>query len=128
MTTGTWHVDPAMLEDYVDGRLDALGGASVEQHLVHCADCREAVSAHVAAPPLELVWDRVETEILRPAQPAPIRAARRLGLTEPASVLLTGSASLRTAWLSSCAVALGFAVIASKFSDGQFAAQHGCLK
>ncbi len=54
----------------------------------------------------------------RPAQPAPIRAARALGLAEPASVLLTASASLRTAWLSSSAVALGFAMVASWVTSG----------
>ena len=72
----------------------------------------------VEAPALDLVWDRIETAVLRSAQPAPIRAARALGLTEPASVLLTASASLRTAWLSSSAVALGFAMIASCFTHG----------
>ncbi len=118
MTTGTWHVDPSRLEEYVDGRLDALSGASVEQHLLVCADCRTAVGPLVEAPALDLVWDRIENVVLRPEQPAPVRAARKIGLTEPASVLLTASASLRTAWLSSAAVALGFAIIASRFNDG----------
>ena len=118
MSTRTWHLEPTVLEEYVDGRLDALAGASVEQHLLVCADCRTAVAPLVRAPELDLVWDRVEDAVLRPAQPAPIRAARALGLTEPASVLLTASASLRTAWVSSSVVALGFAVMASVVTSG----------
>ncbi len=115
MSTRTWHVDPSRLEDYVDGRLDALAGASVEQHLLACADCRSAVTPLVEAPALDLVWDRVEDgrPPSRPAVATIRAAARSLGLTEPASVLLMASASLRTAWLSSSTVALGFALVAS---------------
>jgi hypothetical protein len=118
MSTGTWHLDPAALEEYLGGRLDALAGASVEQHLMHCGDCRAAVAPLVEAPALDLVWDRIEAVVHRPELPAPIRLARRMGLTEPASILLTSAASMRTAWLSSTVVALGFAFVASKFSDG----------
>jgi len=118
VSTRTWHLEPTVLEEYVDGRLDALAGASVEQHLLACADCRTAVAPLVRAPELDLVWDHVENAVLRPAQPLPIRAARALGLSEPASVLLTASASLRTAWVSSSVVALGFAVMASVVTSG----------
>lgn len=113
----TWHTDEHLLTAYVGGGLDALEGASVEQHLLACAECRSRVANVVDAADLARGWDRVQTALERPAQPATIRVARRLGLSEASSVLLAASASLRTAWLSSSVVALGFAFLATKFSD-----------
>ncbi len=118
MTTQTWHADASVLAAYVDGTLDALAGASVEQHLLICAECRSRIATNVDASTLTLGWDRVREGIERPTQPATIRSARRLGLTEPLSVLLTATASLRTAWMSSSLVALGFAFLATKLSSG----------
>ena len=51
MSTRTWHVDPAALADYVEGRLDALTGASVEQHLLGCGACRIDIGPFVDEPP-----------------------------------------------------------------------------
>lgn len=118
MTTHTWHAGGDVLQAYLAGGLDALEGASVEQHLLVCAECRSAMGSLVAAPELERGWAAIQTAIERPAQPAPIRLARRLGLTEPMSVLLAASASLRTAWLASSFVALGFAAAAAFLSQG----------
>lgn len=119
MSTHTWHTDEDLLGAYLAGCLDALQGASVEQHLVACADCRTRVGPLVDTPDLALAWAGVQAAVERPAQPLFIRLARRLGLSEPTSVLLTASASLRTAWLSSSLVALGFAFLAAQLSDGK---------
>lgn len=118
MSTNTWHLDESALAAYVDGALDALEGASIEQHLLVCTDCRGRIAPVVDASALAIGWDRVRDGMERPAQPAAIRLARKLGMTEPLSVLLTATASLRTAWLSSSLVALGFAFLATKFSSG----------
>ena len=119
MTTHTWHTGGDVLRAYLAGALDALEGASIEQHLLVCAECRAAIASLVEAPELERGWAAIQNTIERPAQPAPIRLARRLGLSEPLSVLLAASASLRTAWLASSFVALGFACGAAYVSGGQ---------
>ena len=118
MSTHTWHTEEALLAAYVAGSLHALEGASVEQHLVSCPDCRGRVAGLLEAADLALGWERVRTAIERSPQPALIRLARRLGLTEGTAILLAASASLRTAWLSSSVVAIGFAYLAGRFSDG----------
>jgi hypothetical protein len=118
MSTQAWHVGDQWLEAYIGGRLDAVAGASVESHLEHCHDCRASVRLLVDPYLLTTAWDGIRTHVERPQQPAAVRAARRLGLPEPTSVLLAASASLRSAWLSASAVALGFAVVATRFSDG----------
>ena len=48
-----------------------------------------------------------------------MRVARRLGLSEPTSVLLAATASLRTAWLVSAVVALGFTTFAVAWTGGR---------
>ncbi|MGO4255499.1 anti-sigma factor family protein [Marmoricola sp. RAF53] len=114
----TWHTGEHLLTAYVDGALDALEGASVEQHLLVCAACRTRIGAVVDPAALTAGWDRVRSGMERPPQPSAIRLARRLGLSDSLSVLLAASASLRTAWLSASFVALGFAFLATRLSDG----------
>ena len=122
MTTRTWHADESLLAAYVAGDLDALDGASVEQHLGRCGDCRAAVRPLVDVPALDRAWAGVRDAILSPPQPLLIRIARRLGVSEPVSVLLAATASLRTAWLSSAAIALGFATLAVSLTGGELLA------
>lgn len=111
MTT-TWHVHDELLAAYVAGRLDAIVGASVEQHLTRCTECRAATTAHVDPRLLARGWEGVRDTVHSPPPPVLIRIARRCGLSEPTSVVLAATASLRTAWLVSAFVALTFATLA----------------
>src|SRR6059036_1658433 len=118
MTTQTWHADRDLLAAYVAGALDPINGASVEQHLDRCAECRRSIRPLVDVPMLDRTWTAVLEAVESPELPLPARVARRLGVDEPTSILLGATASLRTAWLSSAFVALGFAVIAAYFAGG----------
>lgn len=118
MTTQAWHASSALLDAYLTGSLTAWEAASVEQHLNVCADCRLAVGPRVPRPDLDRAWEGVRSTVERPPAPVAIRWARRLGLPEPTAVLLTAAAALRTAWLSSSVVALGFAFLAAKVAGG----------
>ncbi|HET7349301.1 MAG TPA: zf-HC2 domain-containing protein [Marmoricola sp.] len=118
----TWHADDDLLAAYVAGELDPIGGASVEQHLTRCAECRVRIRPLVDVPALDRTWLAIRDTVQSPVLPLPIRVARRLGLPEPTSVLLAATASLRTAWLASAVVALAFAVLAAAWSsDGVIA-------
>lgn len=118
MTTRTWHADRDLLAAYVAGALDPIDGASVEQHLSRCADCRQAIRPLVDAPALDRVWAGVRDAVESPPLPLPARTARRLGVAEPTTILLAATTSLRTAWLVSAFVALGFAAAAVSWSGG----------
>lgn len=122
MTTHTWHADPALLAAYVAGDLDAIEGASVEQHMGHCSACRRAVAPLVDARLLARGWSGVRATVEAPALPLPIRAARRCGVSEPTAVLLAATASLRTAWLVAAFVALAFATLAVGLSGKEMLA------
>ena len=111
-----WHADTALLDAYAAGALGALEAASVEQHLDHCATCRGLARPMVDDLVLERMWDHVRDGAERPTLPAVVRLARRCGLPEPTAILLASTAALRTAWLTSSLVAVGFALLASRFA------------
>jgi hypothetical protein len=120
MTTETqgWHADPVLLSSYLAGALDAVTGASVEQHVNRCESCRRSVS-HLLEPQLvERTWAGIRDAVVRPPLPVPIRLARRLGLPESTAVLLAAAASLRSAWLVGAFLSLSFATLAAYLSDG----------
>lgn len=118
MNGTTWHAEPALLEAYVAGRLDAVLGASLERHLDECAGCRASIRPLTDASLLEEAWTGVRSGVERPPRPWLIRLAERLGLREPTAILLAATASLRAAWLSSAFVALAFAVGATMYTQG----------
>ena len=121
MTT-TWHVHDDLLAAYVAGRLDAIIGASVEQHLARCAGCRAATTPLVDPHLLARGWDGVLDAVQSPALPLPVRLARRCGLPEPTAVLLAAATSLRTSWVVGSFLALAFATLAVMLAGGELLA------
>lgn len=114
-----WHADEDLLRRYVRGDAGPLMGASIEQHLTHCADCRDRIAMHVAAQPLELVWDRIREHALAPS-PGPFeRLLRRLGVPEPDALVVAVAPSLRASWLFGLCVVLGFVGLATKYGGGR---------
>lgn len=124
MTTGTnsWHADRGLLTAYVDGALDAVTAASVEQHVDRCPTCRTAVRPLLDPHLMERSWAGIRDVVQRPTMPLPLRFAQRLGLSEPTAVLLSAAASLRGAWLVGAFLSLSFATLAAYLSDGSLLA------
>lgn len=120
MTTRTqgWHADPTLLSSYLAGDLDAVTGASVEQHVSRCQTCRAAVGQLLEPQLVERTWAGIRDAVERPPLPYPVRLARRWGLSEPTAVLLAAAASLRGAWLVGAFLSLSFATFAAYVSDG----------
>ncbi len=117
MSTQVWHAAEPLLRGYLGGSLNALEGASVEQHLTRCPECRSLLASLSDRAVLERGWREVRTTIERPTRPLVIRAARHLGLPDAYAVLLGASMSLRTAWLSSVVVALSFCLVAAHIAS-----------
>jgi hypothetical protein len=113
-----WHADPALLSSYLAGHLDAVTGASVEQHVNRCQPCRTVVATLVGPQLAERTWAGIRDGVERRPLPAPIRLARRLGLREPTALLLAATASLRSAWLVGAFLCLSFATLAACLSGG----------
>ena len=66
MTTGTqgWHADPALLASYLAGDVDAVTGASVEQHVSRCETCRAAVGRLLEPLLLEQTWTGIRDAVV----------------------------------------------------------------
>ena len=107
-TTGGWHADDALLARYVRGDAGPLAAASLEQHLLRCAACRARIAAHVPAPPLEAVWERVRDRA-QAGRPRRLESLLvRLGVPESDALLVAAAPSLRTSWLVGLVVTLTF--------------------
>jgi len=120
MTIGTegWHAGPALLSSYLAGALDAVTGASVEQHVTRCGTCRAEVGQLLEPQLAERTWAGIRDAVERPPLPIPIRLARRCGLPDATAVLLAAAASLRGAWLVGAFLSLSFATLAAYASGG----------
>jgi hypothetical protein len=105
----TWHADETLLADYVRGDAGPLLGASLEQHLIHCADCRARIASHVDTPPLDAVWARIQDRAEAGRPPVVERLLVRLGVSETDALLVARAPSLRASWLGGLAATVAFA-------------------
>ena len=104
---------PTSLPQYTSGRTNLALSASIEAHLVGCADCRLLLASGTDSAALALVWAGIQAAIQRPALPPVLRLLRRIGLNEQDGVLLSASQSLRGPWTLATSAILVFAVAAS---------------
>ena len=100
MNPTEWHISPDTLEDYLGGVADHVRSASVESHLMACADCRASLAARRspserATVRSEVVWQRIEDRIDRPRIPE-LPGARwaRTTLSSPALRAVTAALAL----------------------------------
>jgi hypothetical protein len=109
---GAWHVDPDTLRSWVDGTAGPLAGASVEQHIAGCAQCRAAVARIVPAEPLHDVWEDILLEVHAP--PSRIeRLLLRCGMSPSDALVIASAATFRVAWTAALIGVLGFTLVAS---------------
>lgn len=103
----TWHILGEQLNDYLGGRIDTPTAASVEAHLVACAQCRQRLAQRTPPSVLTSSWHGVERRIDDEPADAAARLLSRLGVSERHQRLLAPTAPLRLAWLGAVALALG---------------------
>jgi hypothetical protein len=110
------HIDFEVLNDYVDGRLDAMAIALIDKHLAGCADCsgelaslRALVSATASLPrsvlPTEDIWADLEARI-NERKGAVLRSAAPGGSIAPAGAERQPTQWRNRAWLAAAAVVL----------------------
>ena len=118
-----WHVDDVALREWLDGTDSAAMGASVEQHLLGCAPCRQRVDRSVRAgpppllPDLDVVWCRVQDRV-EFAEPTPLeRWLARIGLSPTDARLVAAAPAFRSAFVSGAVLVLAFVAIAAALGD-----------
>ncbi|MGY1652786.1 zf-HC2 domain-containing protein [Geodermatophilus sp. SYSU D01119] len=107
-STGGWHADEDLLSRYVRGDAGPVAAASLEQHLLRCASCRDRIAAHVPVPLLDAAWERVRDEAVAGRPRRLERLLVRLGVPASDALLVATAPSLRTSWLVGLVVTLVF--------------------
>ena len=108
-----WHLDNDTLRRYVD-RADSLAeGASAEQHLLSCGQCRAQVNAAVDVIDFAAVWDRTRDAVEVPRPSVFERLLRVVGLPGHEARLVAVASAFRGVWLTGAAAVLAFATFAA---------------
>jgi hypothetical protein len=112
-----WHCDDEALASFAAGTVDPISGASVETHLMTCAECRAAVSRLFPRQLLDTVWEDVRERVEAPP-PGPVeRLLVWLGVSEETARLLVSVPAMQSAWLIGLLCATLFAVLATTLDD-----------
>ena len=117
----SWHVDDVALQRWID-RTDSLPqSASVEQHLLGCAACRDRVSGGLATQPstqpvdLDVVWSRVRDAVELPQPSIGERVLGRLGLPAADARLVVAAPAFRGACVGGVLLVLLFLATANAY-------------
>ena len=65
-TSPGWHLSEVALRDYTSGDTLPVAGASVEAHLIQCADCRTRLGAVMPREALNLTWTKIRDKVETP--------------------------------------------------------------
>jgi hypothetical protein len=113
--SGEWHAGDAALEEFSDGTIGPVMGASVETHLMQCAECRARLTAITPPGPLDEVWLAIR-ETIEPDAPSLIeRLLVRGSLSAESGRLLAAVPALRGSWVLGMSAALLFSTVAASF-------------
>ncbi len=114
-----WHADTALLDRYAHGSTDLASAASIEEHLLSCAECRERLANtadidHVLPVGLiDAMWNEIADVVDRPHETLVERILHRVGVSESAARIVSATPALRLAWIGAVAIAAAFAVWAA---------------
>jgi hypothetical protein len=106
-----WHVSDTALAHWARGTDGLAAAASVEQHLLACAGCRERLTS--LAPRPALPWERLRAviEVPRPTPVERLLVAIRVPATD--ARIVTAAHAFRTAWVTGALIVLAFVELAS---------------
>jgi hypothetical protein len=108
----TWHASGAALQGWVDGTCGPVVGASVEQHVVHCAQCRAEVAVMVPGESLASGWEAVLATVEMPRPTLLERFLLRIGLPPADTVIIATAPRILVGWLTGLVCVLGFTFVA----------------
>ncbi|MFI5896126.1 hypothetical protein ACIA5D_39100 [Actinoplanes sp. NPDC051513] len=112
-----WHLDPEAIRRYAQGAVPPELAASAEAHLMKCAACRGAISAHVDTRRAEAIWHEVVDRVDAPRRSVPERILARLGVGEATARLVAATPTLRGPWLLAVAGVLALAAWAAQADE-----------
>jgi hypothetical protein len=114
MTNTDWHAPPELLARFAHdpAAVDDVAAASIEAHLVVCADCRRQMTAAVSPALVTASWDAIADRIDQPRPALLERVLHRIGVGDGLGRLLAATPALQGAGLLAiCVLAAGAVVL-----------------
>ncbi len=112
-----WHCDDEALAAFAAGTVDPISGASVETHLMTCAQCRATVNQLFPRQLLDEVWEDIREHVEAPALGPVERLLTWLGMPEATARLLVSVPAMQGAWFVGLVAVTCFAVLATMFDS-----------
>jgi hypothetical protein len=113
MTIPNWHLNAETIGAYADNELSPAMAASLEAHLVACADCRDLVNANTDTTRTSMNWSAIADRIDEPHHNVAERVLVRLGVRDHIARLLVLTPAFRMAWPGALALVSSLALIAA---------------
>jgi hypothetical protein len=104
-----WHADHESLRGLVDGNLGPVIAASLEAHLMRCADCRGQLNSLAFTDPVEQSWSAIRAQVEAPHPGVVERLLHGVGVSAESGRLLAAVPAMRGGWLAGVTFALAFA-------------------
>lgn len=121
MTAQTWHLDHDLAERYSTGQVGRALAASIEQHLIGCADCRDQLTPYADEQRNDLVWSGVLERVQAPPARPVERLLRAAGVADSTARLLAVTPTLRGSWICGVVFVLVIAELAASNSPAGIA-------
>jgi len=121
MTNTDWHAPPDLLVQFARNpvAMDDMTAASVEAHLLVCADCRRQMTAAVSPACVTASWDAIADRIDQ-SRPALLeRLLHRMGVGRGLGRLLAATPALQGAGLLAICILTAGAVMLSLTADAE---------
>jgi hypothetical protein len=118
-----WHVPDDALRAWAEGSGGIAAAASVEQHLLTCAQCQDAV-ARLSEPALltmdlGAIWDGIREQVEPQKMNLVGRILARLGMRQSDALVLSTAPALTAAWVTGVVLVATFAVLAADWAPGR---------
>ncbi len=121
MTAQTWHLDRELAERYTSGQAGRVVSASIEQHLIGCAQCCALLAPYAEPQRSERIWGQVIKRVQAPPTRPLERLLRTCGMADSTARLLAVTPSLRGSWLIGVVFVLVIAELSASTSPAGIA-------
>jgi hypothetical protein len=111
--TRAWHLDVETVAAYRGNDLSPAMAASLEAHLVACAQCRGLVNEYADTTRVAATWSAIADRIDEPRRNVVERVLVRLGVREHIARLLVLTPAFRLAWIGALGLVSSLAVVAA---------------
>lgn len=114
-----WHAPPGLLNRFGadPSAIDSTTAASLEAHLVSCADCRRTLGEAADPGSITASWDAIAKRIDVPRQHLVLRLLGKIGVSSALARILAATPALQAAGLVAIVAIAAAATVAARTAD-----------